>query len=361
MNKIYIFLLLSLIPHFLFSQSNDYHHFQGKLGENMFINANLQTVNGELFGSYYYKIKSKQEILSESLLILLEGKVRKNQYSFSEKENKESFFEGIFSNELKTLDGNWSTAGRKIPFHWDEKYKSSALLSTIEINRFLPLKKGQEEPKGTFSSTLFYPNKSNPKLYKAYIQFIKRMFETDTSINDLFKLIAIYKDDFFDRYYKNNIGKYTNGERKGLNWSQRLNNKIYFNDKNILSIYFTKYINTGGSVDLEMVYTANFYLPMNKEIGLDDIFTSNYQSILQQQLAQQLRADFMIEEQQSFTDIGFFTNDIPLATNYLLTNNGIIFFYNVYELAGNSFGKIEVFLEYESLSSILKMKNLLSK
>jgi hypothetical protein len=69
----------------------------------------------------------------------------------------------------------------------------------------------------------------------------------------------------------------------------------------------------------------------------------------------------MIDDKQSFTDIGFFTNDIPLATNYLLTNNGIIFFYNVYELAGNSFGKIEIFLEYESLNSILRMKSLLER
>jgi hypothetical protein len=187
------------------------------------------------------------------------------------------------------------------------------------------------------------------------------MFETDTSINDLFKLIAIYKDDFFYRYYENNIGKFRNGERKGLEWSQKLNNKIYYNDNNILAIYFTKHINTGGSVDLEMVYTANFYLKNNKKISFEDIFITNYQAVLQQKLAQQLRIDFMIDDKQSFTDIGFFTNDIPLATNYLLTNNGIIFFYNVYELAGNSFGKIEIFLEYESLNSILRMKSLLER
>ena len=355
--KTIVFLPLFLLTFWLHAQQDSYAHYSGKLGSEMLVNANIQVQNNKLFGTYYYQMLSEGKVLNESPLVLLKGELLNAKYSFRERDDMSSFFEGLLDKESKVLSGNWNFAGRKVAFHWKEEYDNQRTpLSKMELKREKRLSKEANNPKAIFDAVIYHPPKSKGNLYQAYIAFIKRTLKLKTSQSDLFTLLATYKDDFFDTYYENNIGKYSNGTRNGLSWKQKIRTQIYFNDKNILAMLFTKEVNTGGSVQLKINYTVNFDIASGNEINYSTLFVDSYQTLLKQKIEDKLRDDFQVEKEQAFTEIGFLTDDIPLATNYLLTNNGILFIYNVYELAGNDFGKIEIFLSYQELNPLLRKK-----
>ncbi len=334
------------------TQESFYAHYTGKLGDGMKVSINLQNIQNKLYGTYYYQVLDGNKVLNQSSLISLYGEYKNAFLSFHEKDHEKSYFEGqLTENGLK---GSWNTAGRKIPFEWREAYPSGSIaLKTMNLRREKHLTKDGNSPKADFDATIFYPAPSS-LIFTSYLSFIKRMLNVDEEKDDLFYLLATYKDNFFDEYVHNNIGKYSGEEVTGLHWTQRLRSHIFFNDEHILSILFTKKVNTGGSIFTEINYSANFDLKTGKEIRLETLFIPGYKEKLKKLLEQKLRSDFQVDPQQSFTDIGFLTNDIPLASNYLLDNNGILFIYNVYALAGNEFGKIEVYLTYDELQSLMK-------
>jgi hypothetical protein len=353
------FITLIFLAHFLplAAQPDSYAHYSGKLGSDMIVNANIQVIDSKLFGTYYYQIYSQDKQIKESPLIILKGELKNGNYFLYERDDMTSFFEGRTDAAGNFLSGSWNFAGRQVTFKWKKNYTGqSVALSKMELKRQKTLSQEAGSPKAIFDAIIFYPPKDNLRLYQAYISFIKKMLKSKDAQRDLFTLLAIYKDDFFDTYYENNIGKYSNGTRNGLSWQQKIRSRIYLNDKNILSMLFTQKVNTGGSTQLEMNYTANFDTRDGREIRYNTLFTASFQSPLKRLIEQKLRSDFQVEDEQKFTDIGFLTDDIPLASNYLLTNKGVLFIYNVYELAGNDFGKIEVFLSYQELNPLLRKK-----
>ncbi len=334
------------------TQESFYAHYTGKLGAGMKVSVNLQNFHNTLSGTYYYQVLDDGKVLNCSSIMSLEGTNKDGLLSFHEKDREKSYFEGqLTENGLK---GAWISAGRRVPFEWREAYPPGCItLQTMNLQRKKYLTNTGDSPNAGFDAIIFYPSATS-RIYNAYMTFIKRILNLENERNDLFYLLATYKDNFFDKYVNDNSAKYSGKETQGFHWTQTVRSRVFFNDEHKLSMLFTKKVNTGGSISLEMNYSVNFDLNTGKEIRLETLLVPGYEEKLKALLAQKLRHDFQVVPQQSFKDIGFLTNDIPLASNYLLDHEGILFIYNVYVLAGNEFGKIEVFLSYDELRPLLR-------
>ena len=90
-------------------------------------------------------------------------------------------------------------------------------------------------------------------------------------------------------------------------------------------------------------------------IRLKDLFTDNYEEALTDLLWNQLMADNHVATREELEDLGYgSTGDIVPTENFYIGQEGITFYYNVYDIAPYVMGAIEISLPYEIMSHLLK-------
>ena len=80
-------------------------------------------------------------------------------------------------------------------------------------------------------------------------------------------------------------------------------------------------------------------------IRLDDIFVGEYQEALTDLLWNQLMADNKATTRQEVEEMGYTsTGDLEPTENFYLSEKGITFYYNIYEIAPYVMGPVEITL-----------------
>jgi hypothetical protein len=82
-------------------------------------------------------------------------------------------------------------------------------------------------------------------------------------------------------------------------------------------------------------------------VTLSDIVGESKLPALQQAVMAELRKKFELSEDEQLTDAGFFKDELELTENFFLSENGIGFHWNPYDLAPYVFGEIEVIVPWE--------------
>ena len=89
-------------------------------------------------------------------------------------------------------------------------------------------------------------------------------------------------------------------------------------------------------------------------IRLEDIFVGEYQEALTDLLWNQLMADNKATTRQEVEEMGYTsTGDLEPTENFYLSEKGITFYYNIYEIAPYVMGPVEITLPYEIMSHLL--------
>ncbi len=98
------------------------------------------------------------------------------------------------------------------------------------------------------------------------------------------------------------------------------------------------------------------YLNFNRKTGeliqLEDI-TLDQEAVLNV-AEQQFRTTYNLSPEDPLTKAGLFENELVLPKNFAITNKGLIFLYNPYEIGPYAAGYYEFTIPWESLAGLVK-------
>jgi Deacetylase PdaC/Protein of unknown function (DUF3298) len=203
-------------------------------------------------------------------------------------------------------------------------YKNNAL---VEINI----------PKAEGDSNL--ANKINYKIENHIANMLN--FSEDDSDRIVLKN-AINQFDAEYKAFKNDF------EESALVWEALFDGEVTYQSSEIISIAINSYLNTGGAHGNMNVTFLNFDPKTGDVLTFDDLFTN---------IGDMTKAvkPFFNGKTKAENTAYFFGEEFHLPANIGFNDDGVIFFYNIYEIASYSDGITEFTIPFEDIDSFLKL------
>ncbi len=135
-----------------------------------------------------------------------------------------------------------------------------------------------------------------------------------------------------------------------------VNSSVVFNKPSALSVSIDYYINTGGAHPNSFARYFVFNPKTGKQVKLSDLFNSGFEEKLNKLIDKKYRELRNLKENDRLDgEKGYlFDNFIKFNDNFILTKEGINFYYNNYEIAAYAVGPTELKFTYKELEEILK-------
>jgi len=153
-----------------------------------------------------------------------------------------------------------------------------------------------------------------------------------------------YAIGFFDSEYKSFKEGFSSS---AMAWDASFDGEVTYQSSELISIAINSYINSGGAHGNTNVTFFNFDSSGNL-LEFNDLFTSK------NELTKSVEPYFDAETKD--IDINYFSGDpFHLPENIGFNEEGIIFFYNVYEIASYAEGITEFTVPFQDLESLLKL------
>lgn len=138
--------------------------------------------------------------------------------------------------------------------------------------------------------------------------------------------------------------------------------EILYNQHDLLS--FSAFVEnyTGGAHGGHMLTNKTLDLKTGKPIREEEIFIEDYQDDLSRLIVQVLTNENSLDDPIDLEDIGFFSvEEIYPNKNFYVSDAGITYTFNEYEIANYSMGAIEVTLPFERVRYLLKEDSPIAK
>jgi len=133
---------------------------------------------------------------------------------------------------------------------------------------------------------------------------------------------------------------------------------IRYNDNYIFSytIFSDRY--TGGAHGGKNYLNTIIDLNTGEKITEDDLFSEEAKPLIIKMIIRKILDKHQLKTVEELEEIGFFDiSEIAIDKNFYLTDDGLTFTYNEYEIAGYAVGTTEVTLDFTSLSGFMKSGN----
>lgn len=173
-------------------------------------------------------------------------------------------------------------------------------------------------------------------------------FEEEQSVTDIPSAIAS-----FNRGYKDLKTMFPD---ETIPWEARIEGKIAFENKDLLTIELNSYIFTGGAHGYGSTRYLNFDKNKAKELSRDELFKNaeKFESFVEGIF----RTKQGIPEESPINSTGlmFEQDRFYLPENIGFTQEGLILLYNPYEVASYADGSIELTLPYEEVAKYLAIR-----
>jgi Protein of unknown function (DUF3298)/Deacetylase PdaC len=153
---------------------------------------------------------------------------------------------------------------------------------------------------------------------------------------------AINKFDTEYKAFKNDF------EESALVWEALFDGEVTYQSSEIISIAINSYLNTGGAHGNMNVTFLNFNPKTGDVLTFDDLFTNKGDMT-------KAVKPFFDEKTKAENTAYFFGEEFHLPENIGFTDDGIIFFYNIYEIASYADGITEFTVPFEDIDSFLKL------
>lgn len=166
-----------------------------------------------------------------------------------------------------------------------------------------------------------------------------------------------YKEEYksLSNDYYNDMRQLEDGNVPNWYWYSRyMKNNVVYNDSKLLSMSAEQYDYTGGAHGSFVVLYTNIDLDELVTISEEDIFKPNYQKPLAEIIVNRLMTEHKVDTREGLLEIGFFDiNEIFPNNNFWISDKGIHYAFNQYEIAPYVMGVIEVFIPYKDLEEVL--------
>lgn len=192
-----------------------------------------------------------------------------------------------------------------------------------------------------------------------------------TIITNLFgpEYVSLHNDTILNLFAKELITDYkANNEplvnvkdssnRYSFNNEHTLSGFSLLSDKKIYVYGIERYVDMGGAHGLETRNYYNFDLKTGNLITENDIFKPNYKftiaELLKKRIVEDSKDSTDLEPVMSIEDTDFWSDSIKPNGNFYITDEGINYVFNPYEIAPYYMGQTEVSIPYIRLKDIIK-------
>lgn len=134
-----------------------------------------------------------------------------------------------------------------------------------------------------------------------------------------------------------------------INWAYVYSGKFLESYKNYIPYLVDNYIYTGGAHGGRTVICRNFNVKDGSAAAEDDIFIDGYETKLTRLLAEKAVEAVGEENTESL-----WTENIKPNGNFILSNDGIRYIFNQYEIAPYALGVIEIQINWDEIKDIVK-------
>jgi hypothetical protein len=162
-------------------------------------------------------------------------------------------------------------------------------------------------------------------------------------------------DEIADSLFSNFISVQRDFPNTNYSWFLKCKITPTFSNSDLLSLKNESSVYTGGANSNTTITLTNFDLNNGKVIALEDIVEAENLSQLTKIGESIFKRTNDISN--SYKDKGYwFENDVfQLNDNFIISDSGIVFIYNLYEIAPRSTGITSLFIPKEELTNIIKV------
>jgi hypothetical protein len=148
--------------------------------------------------------------------------------------------------------------------------------------------------------------------------------------------------------------EYEDSSRTPLPWFNEVSVTREKSLNSIICLTFSEGIFTGGAHPNYYQIFHNFGVETGDTIQLSDIFIKGFEKTLDGLLDKKYRSVNKISAKADLQNEGLLVSKIEHNNNFAISNEGVRFFYNQYEIASYAAGTIEINLTFKELSNIIK-------
>ena len=206
----------------------------------------------------------------------------------------------------------------------DELYQKNAI---IELN--IPRAQGDNRISNSINNII------NAHIVEQLI-----FFEEKKSTRTLENAIKSFDQEY--KYFKDQFGE------SNIVWEASFSGEVTYQSSNIISVAINSYINSGGAHGNSNITFFNFDSYGNL-LQFKDLFNSK------KALLDIVKTRFY-NETKSRNIKYFFNEDFDLPKNIGFNDDGIMFFYNVYDIASYADGITEFTIPYHNLAALLRIR-----
>ncbi len=152
-------------------------------------------------------------------------------------------------------------------------------------------------------------------------------------------------EEFFQDYQEFAVGGFA------MPWELVCHSKVLHANDDIFTVAMDSYRFMGGAHPNSYRAIFNFDLQNGTILQIEDIVSDI--SAFRKAAEQEFRNVQGLEESVSFQEAGFFMKEFKASTQFALTENGLLLYYNTYEIAPYAAGPTEILISYEDLAGIL--------
>jgi hypothetical protein len=329
-----------------------YHRYSGTLAGQQIV-LHMHRADNKITGSYYYISQGKTINLYS-----FEDTTNDNDYLLSEipfGRNDGDYAHWHFRLNGDKLDGKWTSAdGRKeYAVSLTEQYpEGSYRMQVKNYKATRTLTDGKEEPFAVMTDAYLLPAASIPAADAAFIlSVVKKQFDCDTVSNDIDECIRKKAEAYFADYRSGLADMDTSDLASPMNnYSSVHDMRIGYNDHGMLVLenFYSYY--SGGAHDN---YSSTFVcadVQQHRIWRLEDILTVD-SSVLKPLLDMAARDYFGVDSSGSLE--GLLVDEVPVTGNVIVSEKGISFVYNPYEIASFADGTVALFIPYDKLRDLL--------
>lgn len=187
----------------------------------------------------------------------------------------------------------------------------------------------------------------NPYVERIRKELISLLFPGQSYHSDL-KLVVV---NYIDMLYAEYLRQGSDFEGNGLAYEEQVKGEVPLLTEELMQYLHQTYVYSGGAHGLgtEMYYLYN--LTDGSRIKQSDIFKSEVHDDLQNLLISSCK---VLESQMGENSQGFWYDQIVPNENFELTEDGLLYHYNPYEIAPYSMGSTVLLLPKEKIKQYLK-------
>ena len=202
-----------------------------------------------------------------------------------------------------------------------------------------------------------YLKATYPKFQSIELQSFVNQIITNDIENKKHQNIEALADSFLNDY--DDFKKEYPDAAGGYEWIQEL--KVNQETPHLLLFTHTSYNYTGGAHGLQTTVYYNYAKTENKALKLEEIIKPNQYSNLVKVGEEIFRQNEKLPPAQSLGENYFFENGtFSLNDNFLITDKGLLFTYNPYEIKAYAYGTTDLLIPYEKIKNMINPKGVLA-